>query len=167
MSAPGFSVRFVESEAQVDPQLWEACFPPPLEGRWWYATLEQCGLEDQFSFLYGVIHRDGVPVGVAPVFVMDFPVALVAPPALLRAVQEAQFEQLKNQLLRERLATVPDPELSRDVSRAAGEAAALAWVTPYPLLVFPVLFAEKAETALVRAAKQEQVCQSSRELLAI
>ena len=87
MSAPGFAVRFVESEAQVDPQLWDACFAPPLEGRWWYATLEQCGLEDQFSFRYGVIHRDGVPVGIAPAFVMDFPVALVAPHVLLRAVE--------------------------------------------------------------------------------
>ena len=87
MSAPGFSVRFVQSEAQIDPALWEACFAPPLEGRWWYSTLERCGLEDQFSFLYGVIHRDGVPVGIAPAFVMDFPVALVAPPGLLRGIE--------------------------------------------------------------------------------
>ena len=87
MSAPGFSVRFVESESQVDPELWDACFAPPLEGRWWYSTLEQCGLEDQFSFLYGVIHRDGVAVGIAPAFSMNFPVALVAPPALLRAIE--------------------------------------------------------------------------------
>ena len=87
MSAPGFSVRFVDSESQVDPALWDACFAPPLEGRWWYSTLEQCGLEDQFSFLYGVIHRDGVAVGIAPAFVMDFPVALVAPGALRRAIE--------------------------------------------------------------------------------
>src|SRR5438105_12442672 len=77
----------VDSESQVDPALWDACFAPPLEGRWWYSTLEQCGLEDQFSFLYGVIHRDGVAVGIAPAFVMDFPVALVAPGALRRAIE--------------------------------------------------------------------------------
>jgi hypothetical protein len=87
VSPPGFSVRFVESESQIDPALWDACFAPPLEGRWWYSTLEQCGLEDQFSFLYGVIHRDGTPVGIAPAFAMDFPVALVAPPGLLRAIE--------------------------------------------------------------------------------
>jgi len=87
VSAPGFSVRFVQSESQIDPALWDACFAPPLEGRWWYSTLEQCGLEDQFSFLYGVLHRDGIPVGVAPAFVMDFPVALVAPPALQRGIE--------------------------------------------------------------------------------
>jgi len=87
VSTPGFSVRFVQSESQIDPALWDACFAPPLEGRWWYSTLEQCGLEDQFSFLYGVLHRDGIPVGVAPAFVMDFPVALVAPPALQRGIE--------------------------------------------------------------------------------
>lgn len=87
MSAPGFSVRFVDSESKIDPVLWDACFAPPLEGRWWYATLERCGLEDQFSFLYGVIHRDDVAVGIAPAFVMDFPVALVAPPALRRGIE--------------------------------------------------------------------------------
>ena len=87
MSAPGYSVRFLESESQIDPTLWDACFAPPIEGRWWYSTLEQSGLDDQFSFLYGVIHRDGVAVGIAPAFVMDFPVALVALPRLQRGIE--------------------------------------------------------------------------------
>jgi peptidoglycan biosynthesis/recognition FemAB-like protein len=87
VSAPGFSVHFVDSESKIDPALWDACFAPPLEGRWWYSTLEQCGLEDQFSFLYGVIQRDGVAAGIAPAFVMDFPVALVVPPALRRGIE--------------------------------------------------------------------------------
>jgi hypothetical protein len=87
VSTPGFSVRFVDSESKIDSALWDACFAPPLEGRWWYSTLEQCGLDDQFSFLYGVIHRDGVAVGIAPAFVMNFPVALVAPPALRRGIE--------------------------------------------------------------------------------
>ncbi len=78
----GFSVRFESSAAQIDAALWDACFPPPLEGRWWYDALERCGLEDQFEFLYAVIDRDGTPVGIAPMFAMNFPLALVAPPAL-------------------------------------------------------------------------------------
>jgi hypothetical protein len=82
-----FAVRFVESEAQIDAQLWDACFPPPLEGRWWYAALERAGLEEQFAFRYGVIMRAGVAVGIAPAFVMDFPVSLVAPPALISTVE--------------------------------------------------------------------------------
>jgi hypothetical protein len=77
-----FSVRFVRSAAEVDAALWQACFPPPLEGRWWYEVLERSGLDDQFSFLYGVIERDGAAAGIAPVFLMSFPLSLVAPAPL-------------------------------------------------------------------------------------
>ena len=59
-----------------------------------------------------------------------------------------------------------DPEVGGQLRRAANEAAALAWVTRYPVLFFPVLFKEKAETALLRAERQEQVLQRSRGLLA-
>lgn len=77
-----FSVGFASSASEIDTALWESCFPPPLEGRWWYETLEQSRLEDQFSFLYAVIRQDDVAVGIAPAFVMNFPVSLVAPDAL-------------------------------------------------------------------------------------
>ena len=87
------------------------------------------------------------------------------PPAPFRARQEAELERLKARLLGERLAT-RNPPLDTPLRRAANEAAALAWVTPYPLLVFPALFEEQAEAALFRAERQEQVHQRSRELLA-
>jgi hypothetical protein len=77
-----FSVAFASSASEIDAALWESCFPPPLEGRWWYETLEQSRLEDQFSFLYAVIRQDDVAVGIAPAFAMNFPVSLVAPDAL-------------------------------------------------------------------------------------
>lgn len=102
-----FSVRFVQSEAQIDAQLWDGCFPPPLEGRWWYATLERSGLEDQFSFLYGVIERNGTSIGIAPAFVMDFPVALVAPPALLGVV--GHLEKMLPRLVKPRTLFVGSP----------------------------------------------------------
>ncbi len=76
------SVGFVSSAGEIDAALWEACFPPPLEGRWWYETLERSRLEDQFRFLYAVIREADAPVGIAPLFVMDFPVSLVTPDAL-------------------------------------------------------------------------------------
>jgi hypothetical protein len=76
------SVRFVESEAQIPAALWEQCFPPSLEGRWWYQTLEASRLEDQFTFLYAVIHAGAEPVGIAPAFVMRVPLGIVLPPAL-------------------------------------------------------------------------------------
>lgn len=87
--------------------------------------------------------------------------------APFRAAQENKFEQLKNELLVDRLETVWEPELNSQLRRAANQAEALAWVTPYPLLVFPVLFEEKAEAAVFRAERQEQVRQRSRELLGV
>ena len=89
------------------------------------------------------------------------------PPAPFRALQENQFERLKAALLGERLGALWKPELSGHVRRAANEAAALAWVTPYPLLVFPVLFVEKADAALAIAGRQEQVLRGNPELYAV
>lgn len=88
-------------------------------------------------------------------------------PAPFRAVQEAELERLKGQLLQERLDDVWEPERNAWVRRAANEAAALAWVTRYPLLVFPALFEEKAEAALLHADRQDRVRLRSRELLAV
>ncbi|MBV9190202.1 MAG: hypothetical protein JOZ85_06945, partial [Betaproteobacteria bacterium] len=65
-----FFVSFTRSASDIDAALWDACFPPPLEGRWWYETLERSRLEDQFSFLYAVLRKDGTAVGIAPAFVM-------------------------------------------------------------------------------------------------
>jgi hypothetical protein len=76
-------VQFEASAAAVPPFLWEALFAPPLEGQWWYESLETCGLGDQFQFSYAVIRRGAEAVGLAPVFVMDVPIELVMPPALL------------------------------------------------------------------------------------
>lgn len=89
------------------------------------------------------------------------------PAAPFRAVQETRFERLKSQLLDERLETLTDPTFNSYVRTAANEAAALAWVTTYPLLVFPTLFEEKADSALQSAEKQEDVLERSRELLVV
>ena len=88
-------------------------------------------------------------------------------PVPFRAVEENRFERLQDRLLAERLAEVWGADLGSHLRRAANEAAALAWVTPYPLLVFPALFDEKAEAALHYAERQDQIRQHTRELLAI
>ncbi len=87
-----------------------------------------------------------------------------SPPAPFRVTQEAEFERLKNQLLIRQLAEVPTPELIPPLRRAANEAAALAWVTQFPLLVFPVLFEEKTAVAVRQAERQARIY--SRELVA-
>src|ERR1035438_6284702 len=89
------------------------------------------------------------------------------PPVPFRAAQETEFERLKDQLLAQQLQAATAAELNIPLRRAANEAAALAWVTRFPLLVFPLLFEEQAEAALLRAERQEQVRQRSRELLAV
>lgn len=87
-----------------------------------------------------------------------------APPTPFRADQEGRFERLRSRLLAEQLRVTLGARRVTQVRRAANEAAALAWVTPYPLLVFPVLFNEKAEEALLRADRQERVREQTREL---
>lgn len=86
--------------------------------------------------------------------------------APFRAIQETELERLKNRLLQERLARINEMELNVRLRRAANEAAALAWMTTFPLLVFPTLFEEMAHTALLQAGQQAYVRKRSRELLA-
>jgi hypothetical protein len=87
------------------------------------------------------------------------------PPAPFRATQETELELLKSRLLIGELNKLETVEATPYVRRAANEAAALAWVTPYPLLAFPVLFEEKVETALLYAARQTNVRVRSAELV--
>ena len=88
-------------------------------------------------------------------------------PAPFRATQETEFERLKSRLLARQLAGAPAPELNPPLRRAANDAAALAWATLYPLLVFPVLFEEKTAIALRQAQRQARIYTDSRELLAV
>jgi hypothetical protein len=83
-----------------------------------------------------------------------------APPAPFRAVQETEFEQLKNKLLAEQLLDAA-PELNAPLRRAANDAAALAWATVFPLLVFPALFEEKIAAAVLRAERQARIYANS------
>lgn len=90
-----------------------------------------------------------------------------APPATFRVLQESRFELLKNGLLREKLDELWEPEFNTTLRRAANEAAAVAWTTAYPLLVYPTLFEEKTQAALTHAERQNAILQRSRELLAV
>ena len=87
MSLEDYQTEFVQSATEISNDLWDACFQPSVEGRWWYESLEQSGLEDQFRFLYGLIRYLGRPVGIAPVFAMDVPIDQVAPQEFLRLLR--------------------------------------------------------------------------------
>ena len=88
-----------------------------------------------------------------------------APAAPFRATQETELERLKSRLVQERLARIGETELNVRLRRAANEAAAVAWLTTFPLLVFPTLFEEMAHTAVLQAGQQAYVRRRSRELL--
>lgn len=88
------------------------------------------------------------------------------PPAVFRAAQETQLETLKSRLLRQTLGELTVPEANGFVRRAANEAAALAWDTRFPLLVFPDLFREKTAAVLLQLERQASVRRRSQELLA-
>ncbi len=104
-----------------------------------------------------------VPTRFGPETRFEVRPASLAP---FRATQETELERLKNRLLLKTLKT-KDWRFNAHVRRAANEAAALAWVTPYPLLVFPELFDERVEAALFHARRQDEVRRRSRELLAL
>jgi hypothetical protein len=88
------------------------------------------------------------------------------PPPPFRAVQENEFERLKTRLLAKQLVQAT-PEFNAPLRRAANEAAALAWVTLYPLLVFPVLFEEKTRAAARQAERQARIYADSLELVVV
>ena len=88
-----------------------------------------------------------------------------SPPAPFRVLGDSRFERLKQELLWEKLEAAVGADLNARLRRAANEAAALAWTTPVPLLVFPGLFEEKAQLAFAQAARQEQIRERSRELV--
>src|SRR5262249_27164575 len=81
--SPSFRITFCRSESEIPDALWDVCFPPTVEGRWWYRTLERCGLEDQFTFYYALIRDNARAVGIAPAFLMRLPLDVVVPDALL------------------------------------------------------------------------------------
>ena len=87
MNLHTYQLEFFETASQIPNGLWDACFQPPAAGRWWYETLDQSEIEDQFTFFYALIKDLGCPVGIAPVFVMDVPVEQVAPQEFLRLLR--------------------------------------------------------------------------------
>jgi hypothetical protein len=85
-----------------------------------------------------------------PVWEMDGPE--FEPNPLLLAPQrghpETQIERLKEQLLAPILISVESASLIQEIRWVANEAAALAWCSVCPVLVFPALLGEKVRASL-------------------
>ena len=67
------------------------------------------------------------------------------------------MEELKQRLLQETAWARSDSGCLTCLRRAAEDAASLAWTTPFPLLVLPELFSEKAAEACVRSERQRDI----------
>ena len=93
------------------------------------------------------------------------PALLAATP--FRGVTENELDQLKNRLLTQELERAASLDANVFLRRAANEAAALVWLTPYPLLLLPALFEEKAQLARRKAGKQASIRERSSGLLAL
>jgi hypothetical protein len=87
-------------------------------------------------------------------------------PAPFRVTTPGNLERLKNQILRSRLNDAPSAEWTVLLRRAANEAASLAWLSAYPLLVFPELFSEKLRETLEINRRQKRIRTRSAELMA-
>jgi hypothetical protein len=91
--------------------------------------------------------------------------AVTPEPAVpFRAGVELDLDRLKNQLLREWIIGTEDAELNFRLRRAAHEACLLARSTPFPLLVFPVLYEEKAAAACGGMIYRVRSCAGTHEL---
>jgi hypothetical protein len=86
-------------------------------------------------------------------------------PLTFRATETTELEELKNRMLRELLANASNALENTVLRRAANDAAALAWLTRFPLLVFPILLEERATLALKQAVKQAEILERSAEML--
>ncbi|MDB6023148.1 MAG: hypothetical protein JWQ04_3005 [Pedosphaera sp.] len=82
-----------------------------------------------------------------------------------RETETTALEELKARLLRQLLEQTTELTQNTVLRRAANDAAALAWLTRYPLLAFPALLEEKAKAALLQCQRQAGVRQRSLNLL--
>lgn len=84
-------------------------------------------------------------------------------PAPARGEQEKALERFKERLVQDATAGQEEAATRELLQRAANEAAALAWMTPFPLLFLPGLLDEKVRQAQAQAERQQAVfqrCQS-------
>lgn len=79
------------------------------------------------------------------------------------SAQNRELLRLKGRVLRRLTAGSGNPVLQVRLRQAAAEAESLAWLSPFPLLVLPTLLEEKVREARIRAAKQAQLLETSRE----
>ena len=82
--------------------------------------------------------------------------------SLARGTTEVELDRLTDRLLRPLLEQANDHALLDSLRRAGNEAAAAAWLTPFPLLFLPALLDEKTERASTQVARQKAILKKTR-----
>ena len=95
------------------------------------------------------------------------PIVATITPAPFRGTLDTELDRLKDKLLANELARTTNLEANVLLRRAANDAVALVWLTPFPLLLLPALFAEKALAARRVAGRQALIRERTSELLAL
>jgi hypothetical protein len=106
-----------------------------------------------------------VPTEFGPNTRFALPIVATAPD--YRSGRETELDRLKDRLLAAELARTTNLEMNVLLRRAANDAVALVWLTPFPLLLLPALFEEKARAARRAASRQALIRERSSELLAL
>ena len=75
-----------------------------------------------------------------------------------RAFLDRSFERIKDGLLNKLLEETPEAEVRERLLRVANEAVALACMTPFPLLVLPLLLEEEIQTERQKEQRQTEFC---------
>jgi len=81
------TVEWVDSSSKIPSALWREYFPETIEGRFWYAALEQSKLESQFQFHYALVKEGPDIIAIAPAFVMNVPMELVVPETVAKLLK--------------------------------------------------------------------------------
>ena len=102
-----------------------------------------------------------VPIQFAPDVQFEATPATATERARLREL----FAQLQDRLILHCVNETKNAVLRQNLHRAADEAAAMAWMTPFPLLFMPTLFEEKTLAARLRTVRQGQIRQRSERLV--
>jgi hypothetical protein len=92
-----------------------------------------------------------------------FPVALPSAPVRTRC--DKSLDRFKSRLLEQVLEIKCGQALEPLIRHAANEAAALAWTTPFPLLLLPGLLEEKVRAVWLRDLRQRHIRWRSPRLL--
>ena len=95
------------------------------------------------------------------------PIVATTTTAPFRGALDNELDRLKEKLLAAELARTTNLEANVLLRRAANDAVALVWLTPFPLLLLPALFDEKARAARRAAGRRALIRERTSELLAL